>query len=125
MVRAVSKKKKAEKPPRRFAHFDTTVPVVRPCSRCRRWLAAGISEGIHVEVDFVQLDPGQAIVAALTGIQLYSISRIGVVYLDECRLTDPRFSGRQPEHRCDIVWESKVAGAGRGSTPVVNDTPPY
>lgn len=123
MVR--KKKEPVEKPRRRFDHFITTVPVLRPCAVCGRWLAAGIVDGMHTEVDLTQLDQAQALLAIVCGLQLYCLTRTGLVHLDRDRLQDPRFAGRLPEHRCLTVWQSKVPGAGPVLPPSKSDTPPY
>lgn len=106
----------------RPVHFETTIPVVRPCMRCGVWLAAGVAEGIKAEVEFVVLDPGQAIWAVLNHIELYAIRRIGLVHMDANRLAGPSLGSLFPQHRCDIAWP-KVHGDVRSTGR--DDTPPY
>jgi hypothetical protein len=89
------------------------------------WLAAGIVDGIHSEVDMVQLDDSQSLLALIAGLQLFSMTRTGLVHLDRYRLEDPRFSGRLPEHRCNIRWESNIPGAGPVTPTSRTETPPY
>lgn len=104
--------------------FVTTVPVVRPCSRCAVWLAAGLSEGMHVQAEFTALDPTQTVQAVLLGLRLFAITRTGLVHLDDDRLRDERYSARFPQHRCGVVWESRLPG---GDIRPVRDplVPPY
>lgn len=106
-------------------HLITTVPVIRICASCGVWLAAGIAEGMHVQVDLVILDSTQSILAMFSGLQLFAMMRTGLVTLDRYRLADPRFSGKFPEHRCGTVWESRTIGAGRMTRPGPTDIPPY
>ncbi len=101
---APKKKKPAPKPPRRFVHFETTIPVIRPCRRCGVWFAAGVAEGQKAEVEFVALDLGQQVWATLNGIKLYWVWRTGLVYLDASRLSGPPKGGVYPQHRCDVRW---------------------
>ena len=115
-------KKPTKKPPRPV-YFDTTVPVIRPCSRCGVWLAAGIAEGIHSEAELNPIDQGQQIQAILLRISLYNISRTGLVELDQSRLQAPR-GAIYPEHRCDVRWERKVVGGGVSQKPQ-HTKPPY
>lgn len=103
--------KKPPKKPPRPVHFDTTVPVIRPCRRCGVWLAAGLAEGIHSEAEIGPVDPGQQIQAILMRIPLYNLSRTGLVELDQSRLQAPR-GAIYPGHRCGVVWERRTIGAG-------------
>lgn len=106
-------------------HFITTVPVIRPCRRCQWWVAAGISEGIHVVVDLTALDAEQTILAMLVKLRVFCLTRTGLVELDTYRLRDPRFASRLPQHRCDMRWPVKVIGAGPVAPPTNSDIPPY
>jgi hypothetical protein len=84
--------------------FETTIPVVRPCSRCAVWFAAGVAEGIKAEVELTALDLGQTLWATVNHIELYCIRRIGLVHMDSMRLSG-RYLGRlYPQHRCDVKW---------------------
>lgn len=116
--------KKKPKPPRFFRHFDTTIPKIQPCV-CGVWLAAGISEGVHVKIDIVALDPVQAVMATIAQVRLYAITRTGLVELDRYRLTDPKFGRPYPVHRCGVRWESRLPAAGPISRTSHTDTPPY
>lgn len=116
---------KPKKKPPRPDPLITTVPVIRPCARCGAWLAAGIAEGIHAEVDLVALDAQQVIMAMMVKLDLYCLTRTGLVYMDPSRVQDPRFASRLPEHRCAMRWEAKLQGAGPIVPPVQTDTPPY
>lgn len=102
---------KKKKPIPRPVHFDTTVPVIRPCRRCGVWLAAGIAEGIHSEAEIGPVDSGQQIQAILMGIPLYNLSRTGLVEMDQSRLQAPR-GAVYPGHRCGVTWERRIIGAG-------------
>lgn len=104
--------KKQVKKPRFFRHFDTTVPVIKQCSRCGCWLAAGIAEGIHVQADLTALDPVQQQLVVLTGGRLFALTRMSMIELDSYRLRDPKFVVRYPGHRCGVRWESRLVGAG-------------
>lgn len=108
----------------RPVYFETTIPVVRPCRRCAVWLAAGVSEGLHVEAEFVVLDPGQSVLAVLLGLRLFALRRTGLIFMDDWRLQDPAFDAYIPEHRCGVKWECRITGAG-DIRPVKSDTPPY
>ena len=134
---AVSEKKAStKKKPQVRHHMETTVPSVRTCLRCGSWLAAGVAEGIHVQVDLTPLDPGQQAIAVLMRMRLYAYRRTGIVELDALRLTDPRFMVRYPEHRCAVRWPVRAGdgsklrvGMERGR-PVArmgsdSDIPPY
>lgn len=94
-------------PPRRRkiypVHFETTIPVIRQCSRCGVWFAAGVAEGLKAEVEFVALDWQQQLWAALNQIELYCIRRSGLVHMDVHRLSSP-IGDVYPQHRCDVVW---------------------
>jgi hypothetical protein len=116
---------KRKKPRVRPEHFITTVPVIRPCARCGVWLAAGISEGMHVQAELTALDAEQTILAMLVKLRLFCLTRTGLVELDTYRLRDERFVSRLPEHRCGIPWESRLQAGGRVLTPAVETTPPY
>lgn len=106
--------------------FETTIPVIKPCVRCGVWLAAGVSEGEHVQVEFTVLDPTQSVMCMLMGLRLFVLTRSGLVWMDDYRLQDPRFSAYQPEHRCGSTWESRVQGAGEMRPTRVNaHIPPY
>jgi hypothetical protein len=122
MVRKTTKK---PKPKKRFEFFITTIPKIRPCQRCGSWLAAGITDGMHVKADLTQLSPRLALIAAITNVQMYSLTRTGLVHLDKYRLQDLRFQGRLPEHRCGVVWPAEVEGAGPVQSSRHSDTPPY
>lgn len=116
--------KKKPKPPRFFRHFDTTIPKIQPCA-CGVWLAAGISEGIHVKIDIVALDRAQAVLATIARVRLYALTRTGLVELDQYRLTDPKFGRPYPVHRCGVVWESRLTPGGPIRRTSQTDTPPY
>jgi len=117
--------KKKSRTPYRPDSLVTTIPVMRPCARCASWLAAGIAEGIHAEVDLTALDPGQTILAMLLELPLYCLTRSGLVHLDPWRLTDPRFASRLPRHKCGVVWESRLPGAGPIISRATSETPSY
>lgn len=107
----------------RAVHFETTIPVVRQCARCAVWLAAGVAEGMKAEIEFVPLDPGQALWAVLNRIELYEMRRVGLVHMDSMRLSGPRRGKLYPQHRCDIRWP---APAGRPfRNPRESTIPPY
>lgn len=106
----------------RPVHLETTIPVIRPCSRCGVWFAAGVAEGQKAEVDLVALDTGQALWAVLNHIELYCVRRSGLVHMDTMRLSG-RYLGRlYPQHRCDLRWP-----VPEGSIPKTaqTDIPPY
>lgn len=106
--------------------FETTLPVVKPCRHCHVWLAAGMAEGMHVQAEFTALDPTQAFVCMAMGLRLFAITRSGLVWLDDYRLQDPAFTAYFPEHRCGVVWESRVIGPGDiRPTLVSRHIPPY
>lgn len=117
--------KKAAKPKKRFVHFETTIPVFKRCAGCQAWVAAGVVDGIHVKADLATLGPTEALFACMAGLQLYSMTRIGLVHLDRYRLEDSKFSGRLPEHRCGVVWPVPEVGATRVQQGVSLDNPPY
>lgn len=102
--------------------FETTIPVVRPCSRCGVWFAAGVAEGIKAEVELTALDLGQTIWATLNQIELYSIRRIGLVYMDALRLSGNSLGRLYPQHRCDIKWP---VNHGQVTNLRKSDIPPY
>lgn len=116
---------KRKKPRVRPEHFVTTIPVIRPCARCGVWLAAGISEGMHVSVDLTALDAEQSVLAMLLKLRLFCLTRVGLVELDSYRLQDAQFASRLPEHRCGVPWESRLPAAGPIRTPAADETPPY
>lgn len=116
---------KKPKPKKRFEFFITTVPKMRPCEKCGHWIFAGIVDGLHTRADMVQLDDQQSLLAIIAGLQLYSLTRTGLVHLDVYRLQDPKFAGRLPQHRCGTVWPRKVKGAGEIRPSSLTDTPPY
>lgn len=117
----MSPKKKPKARPR-MVHFETTIPSIRSCSRCGVWLAAGVAEGLKVQVEFVPLDRGQQLWAILNGIELYAITRNGLVHLPAWRMSDPRFPARYPAHRCDVNWPKPMGAVHR---PSRQDIPPY
>lgn len=106
----------------RPVHLETTIPVIRQCARCSVRFAAGVAEGVKAEVEFVVLDPGQAVWAILHGIELYCIRRTGLVHMDAMRLSGPRLGCLYPQHRCDIKWPI-VLGDVRKIQP--SPIPPY
>ena len=116
---------KKPKPPRFFRHFDTTIPKFQPCARCGCWLAAGVSEGIHVKVGLVALDLVQQQIATIGRLRLYALTRTGLVELDRYRLRDPKFGARYAEHRCDIRWESRLPPGGPVGIGSTSDVPLY
>lgn len=105
----------------RPVHFETTIPVIRPCSRCGVWLAAGVAEGLKAEIEFTVLDMGQQIWAIVQGIDLYCLRRSGLVYMDASRLADPP-GAIYPQHRCDIAWPKVLGEVKLIQKPTV---PPY
>lgn len=112
-----SKKRKIPRP----VHFETTIPVVRTCSRCGVWFAAGVAEGLKAEVEFVALDRSQQLWAILNQIELYCIRRIGLIHMDVNRLSHP-IGQVYPQHRCDVVWPRPAVKAipdpgGSGAIP--------
>lgn len=113
-----TKKKTISRP----VHFETTIPVIRPCTRCGVWFAAGVAEGLRAEVEFVPLDHGQALWAVLNQIELYCIRRSGLVHMDALRMSG-RYLGRlYPQHRCDIKWPTVLGEVQKSS---LNLIPPY
>lgn len=88
----------------RPVHFETTIPVIRKCSRCGVWVAAGVAEGVKAEIEFVVLDQGQALWAILNRIELYIIRRTGLVHMDALRMSGNNLGRLYPQHRCDIRW---------------------
>jgi hypothetical protein len=117
-----AKKRKIPRP----VFFETTIPVIKPCRRCGVWLAAGVAEGIHAEVEFVVLDPTQSVLAKIAGLELYALTRTGLVQLDDYRLRDERFSSKYPEHQCGVVWTSNLPGAGdQRPNAAQSHIPPY
>lgn len=102
----------------------TTIPVIRRCVVCGVWLAAGIAEGIHVQVDLTPLDSAQAMMAVLLKTQLYCMSRTGLIHMDRSRIQAPP-GAMYPEHRHGVVWPVKLEGGGRWLPPSPNDEPPY
>lgn len=116
---------KTRKPRARPDYFSTTIPVLRPCPTCRVWLAAGIAEGMHVRVDLIALDPSQTMLALLLSLRLFSLTRTGLVEMDRHRIRDPRFNVRYPEHRCGVLWDSNLPGAGPVIPPATSGMPPY
>lgn len=105
----------------RPVHFETTIPVIRPCSKCGVWFAAGVAEGLKAEVEFSVLDLGQQIWAITHQIALYSIRRSGLVYLDASRLQEPP-GAVYPQHRCDVIWPKVL---GEVQKMLKSDVPPY
>lgn len=106
----------------RPVYFETTIPVIRPCRRCGVWLAAGVAEGIRVSVEFTTLDTMQALWATFQRIELYCITRTGLVHMDSTRLAGRRPGALHPEHRCNVVWP-RVDGTLIDPRRVT--TPPY
>jgi hypothetical protein len=117
-------KKKAKEKPVLQRSLITTIPVIRPCQVCGVWLAAGIAEGIHVQADLTPLDSGQAMIAVLSRIQLFCLTRTGLVHLDQSRIQAP-FGAIYPEHRHGLVWPVKLQGGGAWLAPQTDDSPPY
>lgn len=113
------RKKKAIPRP---VHFETTIPVVRPCARCGVWFAAGVAEGLKAEVEFVVLDTGQALWATLNRIELYCIRRSGLVHMDASRLSGKYLGRLYPQHRCDVKWPVVLGQVSDRSRDL---TPPY
>jgi hypothetical protein len=105
----------------RPVHFETTIPVIRPCQRCGVWFAAGVAEGLKAEVEFTVLDLGQQIWAITQKIELYCIRRSGLVYMDASRLSQPP-GAIYPQHKCHITWPKVL---GEVQRIVKSDTPPY
>lgn len=115
----------AKKPKRtipRPVYFDTTVPVIRPCRRCGVWLAAGLAEGIHSEAEIMPIDFGQQLQAILMRLPLFNISRTGLVEMDQSRLQAPR-GAIYPGHRCGVIWERRIIGAGISNKPQSTEPP--
>ena len=115
------KKKKALPRP---VHFETTLPVIRPCSVCGVWFAAGVAEGLKAEVEFVPLDLGQRLWAVLNKVELYWIWRTGLVHLDASRLSGRQKGNVYPQHHCHVKWPVPT----RQSTPARPDRnvpPPF
>lgn len=114
---------KAKKSRPRPVYFETTIPVIRPCSRCAVWLAAGVAEGVKAEAEIVVLDPGQVVWAVLAKIDLYVLRRTGLIYMDRSRLEGRHLGRLYPQHRCDVVWpRPPMPGL---SNLVRDDIPPY
>jgi len=113
------KKKRATPRP---VHFETTIPVIRPCSSCGTWFAAGVAEGIRAEVELTALDQGQCVWAVLNSIQLYCIRRNGLVHMDSIRLSGNYLGRLYPQHRCDVKWPVVL---GQVENVYRSDIPPY
>lgn len=93
-------------PPRRKirpVYFETTIPVVRLCA-CGVWFAAGVAEGQKAEVELTVLDLGQKLWAITRRIELFVITRTGLVGMDQSRIHDPRYSALMPQHYCHVKW---------------------
>lgn len=88
----------------RPVHFETTIPVVRPCSSCGVWLAAGVAEGVKAEAELVALESHQVVWAILQKIDLYVLRRTGLIYMDISRLQGRHLGRLYPQHHCHIVW---------------------
>lgn len=106
----------------RPVHMETTIPVVRPCGSCGVWFAAGVAEGMKAEVEFVPLDIGQQLWAALNHVELYCIRRSGLVHMDARRLAGKHYGSLYPQHRCSITWPQVH---GHFERPVASDIPPF
>lgn len=106
----------------RPVHFETTIPVIRPCIRCGVWFAAGVAEGVKAEVELTALDQGQSVWAVLNRIELYCIRRTGLVHMDALRMSG-RYLGRlYPQHQCDLKWPIVTGVVHR---PPRDVAPPY
>lgn len=114
---------KKKKPPV-FEHFATTIPVIRTCSRCGVWLAAALSEGLHVTVDLTPLHITQAMSAVLLRLELYCITRTGLLHMDPWRITEPP-GELYAAHRCGHVWPRVTPGAGYRPKPPLSEIPPF
>jgi hypothetical protein len=98
----------------RPVYFETTVPVIRQCSACGVWLAAGVAEGIKAEIELaVQLDTGQRLWCVMNKVEMYALRRTGLIQMDSMRLTDPRWEALFPQHHCHIRWTVPDLGAFR------------
>lgn len=106
----------------RPVYFETTIPVIRPCTRCGVWFAAGVAEGIKAEVELTALDQGQAIWAVLNQIELYCVRRSGLVHMDSSRMSGKYLGRLYPQHRCDIKWPVVL---GEVKKIQKSDIPPY
>lgn len=106
----------------RPTYFETTIPVIRPCSRCGVWFAAGVAEGQKAEVELTALDQGQSVWAVLNNIQLYCIRRSGLVHMDSTRLSGVHLGRLFPQHRCDVRWPVVL---GQVQNIRKSDIPPY
>lgn len=113
---------KRRKPIPRPVHFETTIPIIRPCSRCGVWFAAGVAEGMKAEVELTALDLGQSVWAAMNSIELYCIRRTGLVHMDAIRLSGTHLGRLFPQHRCDVRWPAVL---GQVQKIRQSDVPPY
>lgn len=114
----VAKVRKVPRP----VHFETTIPVVRPCQWCGVWFAAGVAEGLKAEVELVVLDKGQALWCVVNSIELYCVRRTGLVHMDSLRLRGRHLGELYPQHHCHVKWPTKTGAVRRTSR---DDTPPY
>jgi hypothetical protein len=79
---------------------------------------------MHTEVDIVALALNQQLWAILRGIQLYKLTRVGLLHLDQSRIQDPE-GARYPEHRCEIRWPIQPVPSLPAYIPPNSDIPPY
>lgn len=108
-----------------FAYLVTTPPVVRTCPRCQRPTLTGLAEGLRAIADPTALDRPQQIQAALLGLQLYWITRTGLVHVDQSRARANHRHPTAPEHRCTLVWPTNTNNPTTPQPTRHTDQPPY
>lgn len=86
---------------RAHRYFETTPPAIVACRRCKRPTVYGLAEGFIARADPAPLDPMGEIRAVLTGLQTYTLRRIGLIQRDASRRADPTLASPVlSEHRC-------------------------
>ncbi|MGC5019038.1 hypothetical protein [Micromonospora sp. DT47] len=112
------------------AHLITTDVTGGIHPRCGTTVLTGNAEGVFARVDLVPLNQAGEIRALCAGLQTYTLTRLGLVHRDACRIAGTALRNAGPvlaEHRCHRhVAAEHIATTAPSAHPVaVADEPAY
>lgn len=103
----------------------TTSPVVNLCERCGQIVLTGHAEGLRAKVDPTPLDRVQQVLAAVGGLQLYRLHRLGLVHIDQSRAQSAHRWVIVPQHTHFVKWEARSSQPVTTPEVVSTDHPPF
>lgn len=111
------------------AHLITTAVAGSIHPRCGATVLTGNAEGVFARVDLTPLNQAGEIHALCDGLQTYTLTRLGLVHRDACRIAGTALRDAGPvlaEHRCHRqVPAQHRATATPTAAPVVADGCPF